>query len=212
MDFTLSIPSMDIKLPLSNLHIQGSISLSNLALASSDFGNFTHHSPLAFIQPSSVDDIAATICYASASSSGLTVAARGNGHSISGQAQALDGLVIDMRSLRGIDVCIGEVSYVDACGGELWIDVLKACLQEGYAPPSWPDYLYITVGGTLQNAGVGGQTFKYGPVISNVLQLEVVTGRGEVCTCSPSANKESFMQCLEGWASLGSSLKQESVL
>lgn len=203
MDTNIIIPSMDNKLPLSNLHIQGTISHSNLALASSDFGNFTHHSPLAYIQPSSVDDIAATIRYAEASSCGLTVAARGNGHSISGQAQARDGLVIDMRSLRGIEVCIGEVSYVEACGGELWIDVLKACLQEGYAPPTWPDYLYITVGGTLQNAGVGGQTFKYGPVISNVLQLEVVTGRGDISTCSPTSNQDLFYGMLGGLGQFG---------
>lgn len=191
------------KPPLSNLHIQGSLSLSNLSLASSDFGNFCYQTPLAFITPSSVDDISAIIRYAETSPGTLTVAARGNGHSISGQAQARDGLVIDMRSLRGIDICIGEDSYVDACGGELWIDVLKACLQKGYAPPSWPDYLYLTVGGTLQNAGVGGQTFKYGPVISNVLQLEVVTGRGEVYTCSPTSNEELFFAMLGGLGQFG---------
>eukprot|EP00250_Pteridium_aquilinum_P004125 c14357_g1_i1 orf=159-1763(+) len=200
------LPSMDnaiSKPPLSNLHIQGSISLSNLAPASSDFGNSCHHSPLAFIQPSSVDDILAILRYAAASPGALTVAARGNGHSISGQAQARDGLVIDMRSLGGIEVCDGEVPYVDACGGELWIDVLKACLQRGYAPPSWPDYLYLTVGGTLQNAGVGGQTFKYGPAISNVLQLEVVTGRGELYTCSPTSNEDLFFAMLGGLGQFG---------
>ncbi len=68
------------------------------------------------------------------------------------------------------------VAFVDAAGGELWIDVLKATLKHGLAPRSWTDYLYLSVGGTLSNAGVSGQTFRHGPQISNVLQLEVVTG------------------------------------
>jgi cytokinin dehydrogenase len=86
-----------------------------------------------------------------------------------------------MSTLGGIKVMPeGDVDcpvpYVDAAGGELWIDVLKATLKEGLAPRSWTDYLYLSVGGTLSNAGISGQTFRYGPEISNVLQLEVVTG------------------------------------
>jgi cytokinin dehydrogenase len=92
-----------------------------------------------------------------------------------------------MRTLRGIKVVpLGEgggganpavsVPYVEATGGELWVDVLEACLEYGLAPRSWTDYLYLTVGGTLSNAGISGQSFRHGPEVSNVLQLEVVTG------------------------------------
>ncbi|KAI5072077.1 hypothetical protein GOP47_0012183 [Adiantum capillus-veneris] len=44
--------------------------------------------------------------------------------------------------------------YADVRGGELWIDVLHATLHEGGAPKSWTDYLYLTVNGTLSNAGI----------------------------------------------------------
>jgi cytokinin dehydrogenase len=95
--------------------------------------------------------------------------------------QALNGVVVEMSSLKGIRVAShGEPGcpqpFVDAAGGELWIDVLEATLKEGLAPRSWTDYLYLSIGGTLSNAGVGGQTFLVGPEISNVLQLDVVTG------------------------------------
>jgi cytokinin dehydrogenase len=95
--------------------------------------------------------------------------------------QALDGVVLEMSSLKGIRVSPnGEPGcrqpFVDAAGGELWIDVLQAALKLGFAPRSWTDYLYLSIGGTLSNAGVGGQTFLFGPEISNVLQLDVVTG------------------------------------
>lgn len=69
-----------------------------------------------------------------------------------------------------------EEMYVDVWGGELWVDVLKKTLEHGLAPKSWTDYLYLSVGGTLSNAGISGQAFHHGPQISNVLELDVVTG------------------------------------
>lgn len=66
--------------------------------------------------------------------------------------------------------------FVEAMGGDLWVDVLKASLEFGLAPKSWTDYLHLTVGGTLSNAGISGQSFRHGPQISNVLHLQVVTG------------------------------------
>jgi cytokinin dehydrogenase len=70
----------------------------------------------------------------------------------------------------------GEISYADVSGGAMWIELLEQSLKLGLAPRSWTDYLYLTVGGTLSNAGISGQAFKHGPQISNVLQMEVVTG------------------------------------
>ena len=67
--------------------------------------------------------------------------------------------------------------YVDVWGGELWVDVLNWTLSHGgLAPRSWTDYLYLSVGGTLSNAGISGQAFHHGPQISNVYELDVVTG------------------------------------
>ena len=108
----------------------------------------------------------------------LTVAARGHGHSIQGQAQAYNGVVISMESFQGPEMKInaGALPYVDVSAGELWINILHETLKLGLAPKSWTDYLHLTVGGTLSNAGISGQAFRHGPQISNVYQLEVVTG------------------------------------
>ncbi|VAH73505.1 unnamed protein product [Triticum turgidum subsp. durum] len=82
----------------------------------------------------------------------------------------------------------------------MWIDVLRATLERGVAPQSWTDYLHLTVGGTLSNAGISGQTYRHGPQISNVLELDVITGYGEMLTCSKSLNDGAFgpMSYLEG--------------
>lgn len=155
--------------------------LPTTTTASSDFGRILFHSPSAVLKPQAPRDISLLLSFLSASPLGkVTVAARGAGHSIHGQAQALDGIVVEMSSLpseiefyrRGE----GDVSYADVGGGIMWIELLEQSLKLGLAPRSWTDYLYLTIGGTLSNAGISGQTFKHGPQISNVLQLEVVTG------------------------------------
>lgn len=66
--------------------------------------------------------------------------------------------------------------YADVEGAFLWIEVLNKTLELGLTPVSWTDYLYLTVGGTLSNGGISGQTFRYGPQISNVLEMDVITG------------------------------------
>jgi hypothetical protein len=55
----------------------------------------------------------------------------------------------------------------------------------------------------LSNAGVGGQTFRHGPQIISVLQLEVVTGKGEIVTCSASKQPELFFAVLCGLGQFG---------
>ncbi|KAG0554892.1 hypothetical protein KC19_12G128300 [Ceratodon purpureus] len=192
---------------LSSLPLDGSLTFSNTSSAASDFGLIHFALPAAIVYPKSVRDVQVAVS-AVASSPGLTLAARGRGHSVHGQAQALNGVVIEMTSLKGIRVAPhGEPGFgqpfVDAAGGELWIDVLKATLKEGLAPRSWTDYLYLSIGGTLSNAGVGGQTFLVGPEISNVLQLDVVTGLGHSVMCSQTKNADLFHGVLGGLGQFG---------
>ncbi|MGG6712978.1 UNVERIFIED_CONTAM: FAD-binding protein, partial [Salmonella enterica subsp. enterica serovar Weltevreden] len=65
--------------------------------ADKDFGGMISTKPLAVIKPTGTDDISKIIKLASRSPN-LTVAPRGNGHSINGQAMAHKGIVIDMKS------------------------------------------------------------------------------------------------------------------
>lgn len=171
--------------PLGSLRLEGRLSFdeSDLSAAARDFGNRRRRLPAAVVRPASASDVAATVRHVfrqgGARSGALTVAARGHGHSLHGQAQAAGGVVMLMESLAVAAVRPrrpAAEAYVDASSGALWIDVLRESLKQGMAPRSWTDYLHLTVGGTLSNAGVSGQAFRHGPQISNVLQLEVVTG------------------------------------
>ncbi|KAL6338341.1 hypothetical protein AAG906_018711 [Vitis piasezkii] len=153
-------------------------------MASRDFGKLVHPpNPAAVLYPSSIEDIASLVKFSYNRSFPFGIAARGQGHSLRGQAMAPHGVVVEMRSLNncsrgsGIRVTKNPISgsYADAGGEQLWIDVLQATLKHGLAPVSWTDYLYLTIGGTLSNAGISGQTFRHGPQISNVYEMDVLT-------------------------------------
>jgi FAD/FMN-containing dehydrogenase len=55
-----------------------------------------------------------------------------------------------------------------------------------------PDYLDLSVGGTLAVGGVGSRTWRSGVVADNLLELRAVTGRGEQVSCSPARNPRLF--------------------
>ncbi|KAH6779088.1 cytokinin oxidase 3 [Perilla frutescens var. hirtella] len=177
--------------------------------ASNDYGNIVHEIPSAVLQPSSVQDIVDLIKSSnrSVSAAPFTVAARGAGHSVRGQAMVRGGVVVEMSSLSknggGVRVSGNNWSgfYADVGAEQLWIDVARATLEHGLSPVSWTDYLYLSVGGTLSNGGISGQSFLHGPQISNVLQLDVITG--ELLSCSENVNSELFLAVLGGLGQFG---------
>ena len=175
---------------LLRLVVDGHLSVdpSDVETASKDFGLMSRAEPSAVLHPNSAEDVARLVRAAYSSAHGFSVSARGHGHSINGQAQVRNGVVVEMSGGNRLGsgkpvpwsqsgrVVSEKGLYVDAWGGELWIEVLRETLEYGLAPKSWTDYLYLSVGGTLSNAGISGQAFNHGPQISNVLELDVVTG------------------------------------
>ncbi|KAM0974861.1 hypothetical protein ACFX13_018282 [Malus domestica] len=176
---------------------------------STDYGHIVYQYASAVLNPTSPNDIASLILSANNNSAPFSVAARGQGHSVRGQALTSDGVVINMTALisNGSRIVVFESpslgSYADVGGEQRWIDVLRATLDRGLTPVSWTDYLYLSVGGTLSNAGISGQTFRYGPQIYNVYELDVVTGKGELVTCSSNKVPGLFYAVLGGLGQFG---------
>ncbi|XP_047308051.1 cytokinin dehydrogenase 3 [Impatiens glandulifera] len=182
-----------------------------IELASRDFGKIVRIKPAAVLYPISVEDIVELVRFSYESETPFGVAGRGRGHSVKGQAMVHQGVVVEMTSLMhfGNENRVRVLKdpdfgfCVDAGGEQLWVDVLKATIQYGFAPISWTDYLYLTVGGTLSNAGISGQTFRYGPQINNVIELDVITGKGELVTCSKEKHSKLFYAVLGGLGQFG---------
>lgn len=162
--------------------------------AAEDFGHLRHASPRAVLVPADVDDVARLVRFAAESR--IDVAARGQGHAMGGQPLAPGGVVVDMRGLAAIEAPEGESIRVGA--GAIWADVVQRALSQGLVPPALTDFLGLSVGGTLSVGGIGGQAFRFGAQIDNVLELDVVTGAGEIVRCSPTASPDLFAACLGG--------------
>jgi FAD/FMN-containing dehydrogenase len=164
-----------------------------------DNGGHVHHSPIAVLKPHSVDDVVRLVAYAN--KRGLKIAMRGQGHSQYGQSQAAGGVVIDSSTLNSVRWHGSDT--VDAQPGALWGEVAKVTLEKLLTPPVMPDAMMLTVGGTLSVGGIGETTYRYGAQVDNVLELDVITGAGELVTCSPDGNGELFNMTLAGVGQCG---------
>ncbi|MEU9993875.1 FAD-binding protein [Streptomyces sp. NPDC050848] len=166
---------------------------ATLEAASGDFGRMVRQSPAAVLRPGSAEDVATMVRYCG--ERGVKVAGRGQGHSTNGQAQVPAGLVIDLGSLDSVEIR-DNTAVVQS--GARWSTVVRASLPQGLTPPAFTDYLELSVGGTLSAGGLGGQIGHHGTQVDNVLELEVVTGEGELTTCSPTERPDLFRAVLGG--------------
>ncbi|KAI0092983.1 FAD-binding domain-containing protein [Irpex rosettiformis] len=139
------------------------------------------------VLPRSAQDVSKAILFAI--NNGLELAIRGGGHSASGSSSS-EGLVIDLSKMRTVAVD-AEKSLIRVDGGALWEDVDKEAAKYGLA----------TVGGTVNHTGVGGLTVgggygwltsKYGLVIDNLLEAEVVLANGDIVTCNDNEYADLF--------------------
>jgi FAD/FMN-containing dehydrogenase len=170
-----------------------------LAAAADDFGHMVHRRPTAVLIPGSVDDIIRLVRFARRHA--LPVAARGQGHSTQGQAQVEAGVSIDMSALATVHTVEATEVLVD--GGVRWLDVLHETLPRGLTPPTLTDFLELSVGGTLAVGGIGSQSVRFGPQVEQVRELHVVTGRGELVTCSPTERPALFAAVRAGLGQCG---------
>jgi FAD/FMN-containing dehydrogenase len=161
---------------------------ADLARVASDFGHSVSRRPLGVVRPRGAECVAAAVRFGQ--QAGIPVVARGAGHSVEGQAQAGDGIVVEMAALGAVGPV--EPDRVSVGAGAPWSRVLAATLPRGLAPPVLTDHLELTVGGTVSAGGFGATSHRYGSQADNVYELDVVTPSGELVTCSPARDGGRF--------------------
>lgn len=187
---TVAVPALD-----------GSLIMDRQARneAADDYGHIVHRLPIAVLRPGSVNDIVAMVRYARALQ--LKIAMRGQGHVCFGQAQVEAGIVIDSRSLNSVHAIHADHAVVGP--GLTWGQLLGATAPQGLTPPVLTDYMGLSVGGTLSTGGIGGAAQHFGVQTDTVRELQVVTGRGDLVTCSPRRNADLFNVVLAGLGQYG---------
>ncbi len=171
--------------------------------AAGDFGNIVHRMPIAVLRPGSVQDIVRTVQFANRH--GVEVAMRTAGsHAFFGQSQVDAGVVVDARPLNSVRIVnFGGRSALEVGPGAQWGPVLDAANASRLTPPVNIDDMPLSVGGTISTMGFGGATGREGFQVDHVLEVEVVTGQGELVTCSDERNGDLFNAVLAGMGQCG---------
>lgn len=182
--------------------IEGTLAYDEATLnaMAGDIGKFVRQRPVAVLRPASAEDVVLAVRYARMNS--LKVAVRGQGHASFGQAQVRGGIVIDSRSMAAVQEAQGD--SVDAQAGALWSEIAEATLPKGFIPPVMthcPDIL--TVGGTLSVGGLSNTSHIFGAGVDHVRELDVITGEGQLVTCSAKRRSDLFTMALAGLGQFG---------
>ena len=177
---------------------------ADLEARSGDFGRMIRRLPGVVVRPAGSADVAAVIRFAR--KRGVPVATRGEAHTQTGQALTEGGIVLDLTSLaaiRSIDAAGPDGPVADCDAGVRWETLVRRTLPQGLVPPVLTNNLGVTIGGTLSVAGLGVASFRHGAQGDNVLEIEAVTGSGDVVTCSAAAHREVFDAVRSGLGQFG---------
>ena len=157
---------------------------------SGDFGRMINRLPGVVVRPASTGDVAAVIGYARRNS--VPVATRAEAHTQSGQALTDGGILLDLTSLDRILAIDPQGPAADCQAGVKWETLVRQTIPQGLVPPVLTNNLGVTIGGTISVAGLGVASFRFGAQGDHALELEVVTGAGDVIICSESRDREVF--------------------
>jgi len=172
-----------------------------------DFGRYVSSAPRAVLRPARTSDVSRMLTYCALYR--IPVAMNGQSgpadhresHSNYGQALTDGGLQIDASTLGGVR-SVGTGSAVVGPGAT-WAEVVTAALATGQTVPTLPDYLHLSVGGTVSVGGIGGNVQRFGLSSDLVREVEVVTGLGEVLRASRTRNSTLFDVVLAGGGQFG---------
>lgn len=166
-----------------------------------NFGRIHFETPRFVLEPTGADDVVAAIKFAR--DHRLHVSTRGSAHSQSRIAVSDGGILIAMKSMRKVLHVDEANATVDVEGGVVWRDLVHHLKRWNLCPRVLTNNLGVTIGGTLSVAGIGVASFKYGSQGDNVLELDVVTGDGELRTCTPDSDPDLFWSVIAGLGQVG---------
>ncbi|MEO8276985.1 MAG: FAD-binding protein [Thermoanaerobaculia bacterium] len=190
-----SVPLNDDELRQALLELQSklgdciTLELAEREKFETDFGRWKHRTPAAVARCRDAAQLAEAIRFCR--KRGIPVAPRSQGHTQSGQSTTR-GLLLDSSAMNRILEINEEELYADVEAGVLWRELVVASTARGLLPPVLTNNLGVTVAGTTSMAGLGVASFRHGTQADNALELEVVTGAGDVVVCSREKEPELF--------------------
>jgi FAD/FMN-containing dehydrogenase len=144
-------------------------------------------------------DVAAAVRFAR--EAGLPVSVYGGGHGVTGKAVCDDGVMIDLRPMKEIEVD-PDKRTCRAGAGLTWGE-LDAATQEHGLAVTGGRHPTTGIGGLTLGAGSGWIERKCGYTVDNLLSVEVVTADGRILTASEDENPQLFWGTRGGGGNFG---------
>jgi FAD/FMN-containing dehydrogenase/pimeloyl-ACP methyl ester carboxylesterase len=163
------------------------------------FNGMVDRRPALIARCTDARDVAAAIDYAR--DTGLPVSVYGGGHNVTGNAVCDEGVTIDLRPMKGIEIDV-EARTCHAEAGLTWGELDAATQEHGLA----------VTGGRMSTTGLGGLVLgggsgwierKCGYAVDNLLSVETVTADGQILTASESEHADLFWGTRGGGGNLG---------
>jgi cytokinin dehydrogenase len=112
-------------------------------------------------------------------------------------------VVVDLTRMNWVDRVDASAMTVRCQPGASLREVVAATLDIGLLPRALTNLLDLTVGGLLSVGGIGPGSHRHGALIANVASLDVVTGHGEIRSCSRTSNRNLYDAVLGGLGQCG---------
>jgi FAD/FMN-containing dehydrogenase len=155
--------------------------------------------PIAIARVANADDVARVVSFAR--EGGLELAVRSGGHSYAGHGTSEGGIVIDLSSMKGLEVdSDGCTAWVEAgvTAGEYAAATDAQGLVTGLG-----DTGSVGIGGITVAGGIGFLVRKHGLTIDDLLAADVVTADGELVRTSESIEPDLFWAVRGAGANFG---------
>src|SRR6202161_4012429 len=99
---------------------------------------------------------------------------------------------LDVSGLTDVIAVDPDARTADVAGMCTYEDLVNATLQYGLSPLVVPQLKTITLGGAVTGLGIESASFRNGLPHESVLEMDVLTGAGELLTASRTQHSDLF--------------------
>ena len=114
---------------------------------------------------------------------------------------------LDVSGLTGVIAVDPDERTADVAGMCTYEDLVAATLPYGLSPLVVPQLKTITLGGAVTGLGIESTSFRNGLPHESVLEMDILTGAGEVLTASPDEHSDLYRAFPNSYGTLGYSVR-----
>jgi FAD/FMN-containing dehydrogenase len=115
---------------------------------------------------------------------------------------------LDVTPFAGVLAVDAAERTADVLGMTTYRDLVDATLRHGLMPLVVPQLKTITLGGAVTGMGIESSSFRVGGPHESVLEMDVLTGAGEVVTATPTNDHADLFHAFpNSYGSLGYALR-----